>query len=66
MLNSRPPFPGADPMPGQQINDIDDSGNNVAAQQPQPDGTDDHIPMDEGQNLSNFTDDEIQNLRSIF
>ena len=24
------------------------------------------MQMDEGQNLSNFTDDEIQNLRSIF
>lgn len=65
MLNSRPPFPGADPMPGQQIDDIDDSGN-VAAQQPDPDNVDDQMQMDEGQNLSNFTDDEIQNLRSIF
>ena len=65
MLNNRPPFPGADPMPGQHIDEIDDSGH-VAAQQQDPDNVDDQMQMDEGQNLSNFTDDEIQNLRSIF
>ena len=38
MLHSRPPFPGADPQPGQQpMAGLDDSHNDMAAQQvPQP------------------------------
>ena len=56
MLNKRPPFPGADPLPGQQpIDGINDSNNDLGPPQQQQD-----------QNLNNFTEEEIANLRSIF
>jgi hypothetical protein len=56
MLNQRPSFPGAEPSPGQDPIGIDESAHNGQLQ----------MEMAQEQNLNNFTDDEIQNLRSIF
>ena len=63
MLNSRPSFPGAEPIPGQApINDAEpgnDEGHAAMMGQ-------EVAQPGEGGNLNSFTEEEIANLRSIF
>ena len=65
--NRRPAFPGADPQPGQQEysqqQDDDQQQNNFQQELKSTEGENAQGPP---LGASNFTDDEVQNLREIF